>query len=619
MGNAVKKEELLLPRILCVVLVALMGGEIPSSFIFASLLFLGYSIVRVLRGQAELAKWLLAILAPTAGLAVYISMDTLIGKEPSGALLAVLAGLKALESKDDADERTLALIGLFLVCVVFLFRGDLWMGLFGTAATLGFLYLLFRKVDAPLDRAGAWRWTWKLTLRSLPLTLILFLVVPRLQHQWIWKFGTVANSGFREEVSPILVDRIQEDDTPVLRALGVSGDPAKPIYWRGSALEEVKGFSWTLARKVAATEPPEPVASTDGLDRVDYLLEPRAGSWSFAPEGTRRIVDSEAGSPLRFDRDRSSWRWDFASQQRKRLTAWIDPRDSLKGRSDPRLLETPRLTGEAERFVAAALPNQQRLSNSEKALLLQQEFGKEGFVYTRAPGRIPDLGGFLKAKKGYCEHYASALAILLRKAGVPARVVVGYLGGRKNPVGGFTLVTESDAHAWTEYLDENGRWSTADATAFVPPLDPQTDRRLPAGPAVWDEASWLDRARWSLEALNYQFTLFFMNFDLQTQKEIWEKIRDGGKASAALLLIGVLAVLIFAGRLLRKPGFAAEPAEVRAYRRLLDQAEKNGIPIPLSASPGEIAAVLQASWPDRAREIADTVQSYVRRRFAKPG
>lgn len=613
-----KKEELLLPRVLCMVLVALMGGEIPSSFVFASLLFLGYSVFRVLRGQAEFSRWLLALLAPTAGLAVYVSMGTLIGKEPSGALLAVLSGLKALESKDDSDERTLSLIGLFLVCVVFLFRGDLWMGLFGAVATLGFLYLLFRKVDAPLDRGGAWRWTWRLTLRSLPMTLILFLVVPRLQHQWIWKFGAVANSGFREEVSPILVDRIVEDDTPVLRALGISGDPAKPIYWRGSALEEVKGFSWALARKTGSTETPLPISSTDGLERIDYLLEPRAGSWSFAPEGTRRIIDADAGTALRFDRERSSWRWDFASQQRKKLTAWVDPAGSLQGRSEPRLLEVPRLNDDADRFVAAALAGGTALTNDEKALRLQREFGAEGFVYTRAPGRIPDLGGFLQTKKGYCEHYASALAILLRKAGVPARVVVGYLGGRKNPVGGFTLVTESDAHAWVEYLDDGGNWTTADATAFVPPLDPQADRRLLAGPAAWEEASWLDRARWSIEAANYQFTLFFMNFDLQTQKELWGKIRDGGTASTALLILGVIAVLAFAGRFLKRAGFDVEPSEVRAYRRLLNEAEKAGLATSPSATPADIAATLTSSWPDRENEIVATVRDYVRRRYAKP-
>ncbi len=60
-------------------------------------------------------------------------------------------------------------------------------------------------------------------------------------------------------------------------------------------------------------------------------------------------------------------------------------------------------------------------------------------------------------RRGFCEHYASAFVVLLRAAGIPARVVTGYQGGEINPNGGYMIVRQSDAHAWAEALVD-GQW-----------------------------------------------------------------------------------------------------------------------------------------------------------------
>src|SRR6185503_14435094 len=77
-------------------------------------------------------------------------------------------------------------------------------------------------------------------------------------------------------------------------------------------------------------------------------------------------------------------------------------------------------------------------------------FRERGFEYTLTPPLLDydSVDDFLfNTRKGFCGHYASAFVTLMRAAGVPARVVTGYLGGEWNPIGDFYIVRQSDAHA----------------------------------------------------------------------------------------------------------------------------------------------------------------------------
>jgi hypothetical protein len=94
------------------------------------------------------------------------------------------------------------------------------------------------------------------------------------------------------------------------------------------------------------------------------------------------------------------------------------------------------------------------------------------FQYTLTP---PALGAqpvdefLFETREGFCEHYASALTVLLRAAGLPARVVTGYQGGEFNALGSYYIVRQSDAHAWTEVWLEDEGWVRVDGVAAVAP------------------------------------------------------------------------------------------------------------------------------------------------------
>ena len=98
-------------------------------------------------------------------------------------------------------------------------------------------------------------------------------------------------------------------------------------------------------------------------------------------------------------------------------------------------------------------------------------FHREPFFYTLAPpllGADPVDEFLFDTRRGFCEHYASAFVVMLRAAGIPARVVTGYQGGTINPSGDYMIVRQSDAHAWAEALVD-GQWRRFDPTAAVAP------------------------------------------------------------------------------------------------------------------------------------------------------
>lgn len=122
----------------------------------------------------------------------------------------------------------------------------------------------------------------------------------------------------------------------------------------------------------------------------------------------------------------------------------------------------------------------------DAVLAIQRHFSREnGFVYSLSttPGTTgDDLADFLRLKQGYCEQYAGAMAAMVRAAGIPARVALGYTPGRVQP-GGGRMVTSDDAHAWVEvYFDDLG-WIPFDPT----PIDSERAVDLPWAPRPADQ------------------------------------------------------------------------------------------------------------------------------------
>src|SRR5437763_8996573 len=146
-------------------------------------------------------------------------------------------------------------------------------------------------------------------------------------------------------------------------------------------------------------------------------------------------------------------------------------RQELQPRERERLLEVPASISPRARELAQSW----RATDPDPHAIVGRAldfFQTQRFRYSLSPGEYKrnDLEEFLFRRRiGFCEHYAASFATLMRLAGVPARVVVGYLGGEFNDLGDFFLVRQADTHAWCGvWLPENG-WTRVDPTSAVAP------------------------------------------------------------------------------------------------------------------------------------------------------
>ena len=142
-------------------------------------------------------------------------------------------------------------------------------------------------------------------------------------------------------------------------------------------------------------------------------------------------------------------------------------------------------------------------SADEIAIKLKSVLGSPPFMYSKDIGPLkkgldPVIQFLFITHKGWCEHFASATVLLLRTAGVPARLVGGYCGGVWNESGGYYIVRQNDAHSWVEYFDGN-RWRTIDPT---PPAYLKKEKGK-----IGFLTKWIDslRLKWYLYVINYDY------------------------------------------------------------------------------------------------------------------
>lgn len=152
-----------------------------------------------------------------------------------------------------------------------------------------------------------------------------------------------------------------------------------------------------------------------------------------------------------------------------------------------------------------------------------QNYLLENYAYTTDlpdPGSEPPLDAFLFThRRGHCEYFATALTILARSIGIPARMVNGFLGGRWVAQENYLAVRNADAHSWTEIPFGPYGWVIFDAT--------------PAEANVSQRQSWWDPLQDFYDSLRFRWFKYVIQYDLSTQQQIWRQIQEMASAVAA--------------------------------------------------------------------------------------
>jgi transglutaminase-like putative cysteine protease len=419
------------------------------------------------------------VLAIGAFFGVLLQYRTLNGVEAGSALLVVMVALKFLESRSQRDQLVLIMISYFLMFAGMLGeRGPLlaaYVVLLVWLTTVALIQIGRRGELLPYRATG--RLGARLLLHALPVMVALFVLFPRLPGP-LWAIpGSTSSgaSGLNDTMSPGDITNLGLSDEIAFRVEFESTPPrANDLYWRGPSLSNFNGRTWSMPQGTRRGERvAESVEYRGEPTTYRVMLEPNGRTWAFALDMPRQWSTDRS---LRMGSDYQLGTFFGAPQARRldyRVTSHVDyrAREPLTPGERETFRELP--PGSSPR--ARALVESWLLDAPSDTAIIERAMEwlrSQPFEYTLTP---PALGSqpvdefLFETREGFCEHYASALTVLLRAAGLPSRVVMGYQGGELNAMGGYYIVRQSDAHAWTEVWLEDEGWTRVDGVAAVAP------------------------------------------------------------------------------------------------------------------------------------------------------
>lgn len=448
-----------------------------------------------------------------ASLGVWLSHGQRFGVDVAVGFLLICFIAKSWELYQRRDAYILLNLSLFVLASSFLMNQGLGMVLLGLPSLMMILFAFIAISDETnTDGVGRMRALGVLCLPAIPLLVVLFLFFPRLPPLWVMPMaGKTATTGVSDSMSPGDFANLSKSTELAFRVEFEDVRPSRnQMYWRGLVFSEFDGIVWKqndfLLGYWMQQEVGEPPAWTTGAyvgreHRYQVTLEPTEQSWLFTLDYPR--LQPERGTGMTSDFTLRSY-YPVSTQLRYRSSYYDRARinvdlDDYQKRINLRL---PEQGNEKSRVFAQTLFEDSNQDPVRYIQAVQQYITTGDYHYTLSPPLLQGdrVDAFLfESKAGFCEHYASSFAFLMRAVGVPARVVVGYQGGELGRDGGSWEVRQMDAHAWTEVWLEDQGWVRIDPTSFVSP------ERIDDGMSAFTDASGSQAFGDGVSAmLNYQ-------------------------------------------------------------------------------------------------------------------
>lgn len=465
-------------------------------------------------------RWALNTAALVLIVLTLLGMDSRDIVTPALDSLLLLLAVKFLEKKKFRDYMQMDVISVFLLTGSSLLSLDIaFLAYFLSLLfllTLTTVLLAYYSEDPLLEitMPAAFRvasTALLISFLSLPATLFLFLLLPRTSFPFFTflnREGT-ALSGFSDSVSLGGISRIQESDAVVFRAHMEKADESA-LYWRGVLLDHFDGVSWKSrpGRKGGGA----PLTVKGKRVEQTIYLEPSDTKYLFA-------LDKPLSLSLKQARMDSTLITSLPENVTRRIKyqalSLLSPVLQVRETEKDAYLQLPG-TGMADmhRLVAPLAAGKDTVG-TVNALLSFLGSGAYTYSLEKLPLSPHPLHDFLfVSKRGNCEYFASALAVMLRVAGIPSRIVGGYRGGLYNEMGGYYLVPQSSAHVWVEFYQESVGWIRVDPT--------------PAGGEPFHRRQGtLLRVQILLDTLNYYWNASVLNYDLGRQMSLLYKVRLG--------------------------------------------------------------------------------------------
>ena len=602
--------------------------------LWITLAFLGCAIWRysIERRRAALpSTWFRAFLALVGFLGVLAVYETISGVGPGSALLAIMASLKLLETRKRRDQFVLLFIAIFLVMSALLREQYLW-SLPYLIVAIAFIMTAWLRMSAnpgePIRRSFATGG--RLMLYAAPLAIAMWVFFPRISTPfWAIPVDTSSGiSGLSDTMSPGDISSLSMSDAVAFRVRFDSTVPEpRERYWRGLVLHRFNGRTWSGSEPSIGRRASQQVEVRGEPIKYQVTMEPTRQQWVFALD-----------IPYRWTLDRT-----FMGRQQElarmfpidqrvayEVESYIDHRTeaqinnftrdwylTLPDRSNPRAVEL------AKKMRSEA--------GSDSAFInaLLARFHDEEFYYTLEP---PPLGSnpvdrfLFDTQRGFCEHYASAFSVMMRAAGIPSRIVLGYQGGELNPIGNYMIVRQSDAHAWAEVWFDGRGWVRVDPTAAVAP------ERIELGVAesLFDGVGleWglsapsmlLHRIQLSWDALNARWNDLVLGYGPDKQNDFMRMLGmddpSWRKMMLTLVTIVIALILLVSGILALRYRPPPRDRAAALYQRFV---AKSGHQLDIGESPAAFAGRVSTDSRLSADTIHDITSSYQEARYGSIG
>ena len=669
-----------------------LTGEIPSGLVALGLAALAVTIARTIGWGGDRLVGRIAGLPGSAWTALLIAVFVSFGVDlllisrdilPAAVhFLILLMIVKLFHLQHRKDFLQLYAISLLELLAAAALTVELWYAAVFIAYVFAAIWTLIlyhlrneaeevHKESFPITRPVTAQFFWTtngIAVGSFCLTLVIFFLIPRIGTGFFQKNRTelIRTSGFSEKVDLGVIGAVKLDPTVVMRVEfpDQRGPVKDALYFRGAAYDTYDGRSWANRSSIrrmlertsdgvflVSTPEAAAVAESGGL-RQEILIEALDTTVLFGASFVETIkggfsvvqVDGVGGLSLPYP---TSARFQYSVRsipdrlrESDRTAESVSYPDLIRKRFLQLPDMSPRVAALAREAAGAGRTAYDRARAVEQHLHRNYQYSLDvGTTVSASP--VEDF--LFTRKTGYCEHYATAMVVMLRTLGIPSRLVTGFLPGPWNDFGNYYSVRQQDAHAWVEVYFPGSGWVTFDPTPNVPAVAP---------PFFWKLGKVVDSVRLKWDRYVVQYSFRDQMAAAKSLREGGEKVRselsvflstltrgmasvkawltESARAYGGFLLGGLAVCVLVVGLVLAwsrlgrssgarhaDPRTARQIAAIQLYERMLRILEAQGLLKPPGATPLEFARQVARERGEAARSVESLTGLYCRVRFGQ--
>jgi transglutaminase-like putative cysteine protease len=608
-----------------VAVIAPLAVHVSPWLSIAAALALFWRAMLAWRREPLPSRWVLMLLVIAGSAGVLWQFRTLLGQNPGVALLILFLALKQLEARGKRDGLAIVFLAFFLALAQFFYSQAIPAAIASAVGALVATATLLALNDARAAPVALLRRAGVMLLQAMPLMLLLFVLFPRVQGP-LWALPRDASSGttgLSDTMAPGSISQLSQSDAIAFRVRFFGGvPPQKQLYWRGPVLSDFDGRAWRPTAEKPREQLPYAEPESGGVD-YEIIVEPHGHPWLFALElpGATTPETLATRDYQLLAKEPITARQRHVLRSYPGLVAGADESESVLRRA----LFLPR--GSNPRLRALAAQWRANAQNDREVLRAAQTFFlNQRLIYTLMPPLLGEQSAdefLFDTKQGFCEHFANAFAVAMRAAGIPARVVTGYQGGEVNPVDGWLIVRQYDAHAWTEVWLADQGWLRVDPTAISAPtrIDLNLAAAVPAGDPLplltRVDLAWLRDIRFQWEAIANTWNQWVLGYNPERQRDLLRRLGmpqpDWQSMTATLAAFSGLALLALTAWTLRQRR-RRDPA-LALWDKLSKRLARHGLARRAAEGPLDYAQRVALSLPRVGEDMHAIATLYARLRY----